>query len=53
MTLLRLFYRFMVWATMFELAIARSTGRNLDSINHLQQRLQYWELALWELDWRM
>lgn len=49
---MRFFYSFMVWATEFELAIARSTGRNPENINKLQSELQKWQLALWEIEWR-
>jgi hypothetical protein len=36
------FYTFMEWATKFELAIARSTGRNPDNIRQLKKELAHW-----------
>lgn len=43
------FYRTMIWLTEFELAIARSTGRNHDNIEQLQRDLSGWELDLFKV----
>ena len=45
---MKLFYRFMVWATSFELSIARSTGRNPNNVAQLSTDLSKWEGELWK-----
>lgn len=50
--LLRKFYRFMIWGSELERELARLNG-NFALINKRTERVQYWELQLWELDWRM
>jgi hypothetical protein len=46
------FYAFMLWMASFELAIARSTGRNPDNIDQLQREESKWqhELTLTEIN---
>ena len=43
---MRTFYAALLWLTRFELAIARSTGRNLTDITQLIDDECRWELAL-------
>jgi hypothetical protein len=40
---MRYFYALMVWMSEFELAIARSTGRNPAHVRQLQRDLAYWQ----------
>jgi hypothetical protein len=39
---MRYFYEFMLWLTEFELAIAKSTGRNPEQIRALTQDRMRW-----------
>lgn len=43
---MKLFYTILLWAAEFELAIARSTGRNPDSIYALQSDVDRWQHAM-------
>lgn len=47
------FAHLMLWLTRFDLAIARSTGRNPDNIAQLQKEESEWELALFNQEWRL
>lgn len=49
-TLLRHFYSFMNWTTELELALARRSG-NMKHINHLTERLKYWNLEAQRFEW--
>lgn len=40
---MKYFYIAMIWAFRFELAIARSTGRDPSNIGYLAERVTYWE----------
>jgi hypothetical protein len=42
------FYKFLLYLTQLELAIARSTGRRQESIAALIADEQRWEKALWD-----
>ena len=51
--MMRRFYSLMLWATQFELAIAKAAPiRNADNIKRLKQDELKWEkeLRLWELN---
>lgn len=50
--LLRYFYAFMLWSTELELALARHGG-NMDLVNHLTERLNYWSVEAQRFEWRM
>lgn len=43
---MKYFYAFLLWMTQFELAIARSTGRNPANIEQLQREEEKWQHAL-------
>lgn len=47
---MRFFYSFLLWLTEFDLAIARSTGRNPDHIQALQADRARWQHALLMLE---
>ena len=47
------FYAFMLWMTRFDLAIARSTGRNPANIAQLQREELVWERELWNCQHRL
>ena len=51
-TLLRALYAFMCWSTELELALAREYS-SMAYVNHLTERLKYWELEAMKLEWRM
>ena len=51
-TLLRAPYAFMCWSTELELALAREYS-SMAYVNHLTERLKYWELEAMKLEWRM
>ena len=44
---MKYFYEFMLWMLEFDLAIARSTGRDPRHINQLILERQEYELLLW------
>ena len=50
---MKLFTRLMLWIVRFDLAIARSTGRNPTHIAQLQKEESEWELALFNETWRL
>ena len=43
---MKAFYSLLLWMAEFELAVARSTGRNPDSIRSLQADVARWQHAL-------
>jgi hypothetical protein len=47
------FYRLMLYMTRFELAIARSTGRNTANLAQLQREELVWERELWNCQHRL
>lgn len=47
---MKLFYSFLLWMAQFELAIARSTGRDPASIQALQSDVDRWQHALLMLE---
>lgn len=47
---MRYFYRFLLFFTRFDLAIARSTGRDTRNIAQLSQEELAYEQALWVLE---
>lgn len=47
---MKYFYAVLLWLTQYELAIARSTGRNPANVAALQGEEQTWAKCLWELD---
>ena len=44
------FYTLLLWMTRFELAIARSTGRNPANLAQLQREELVWERELWNAE---
>lgn len=52
-TILRLFYSFMLAWLRFDLAVARSTGRNPANIQQLQREISEYERLLFQLDWSL
>lgn len=52
-TLLRSFYSFMLAWLRFDLAAARSTGRNLAHIQQLQREISEYERLLFQLEWSL
>ena len=47
---MKLFYKFLLAWTQFDLTVARSTGRNQQAIAALIRDEQRWESALWNLE---
>jgi hypothetical protein len=47
---MKLFYTLLLWLAEFDLAIARSTGRNPDHIRALQADVDRWQHALLMLE---
>ena len=43
---MKAFYSLLLWMAEFELAVARSTGRNPDNIRALQADVDRWQHAL-------
>lgn len=50
---MRWFYKVLLYCTQLELAIARSTGRNTQSIDALSVEEQRWLKALWQAEQRL
>jgi len=40
-----------IWFLNYDLAIARSTGRNPDNIASISGAINEWELMLWQKEW--
>lgn len=47
---MKLFYSLLLWLAEFELAIARSTGRNPANVHALQSDVDRWQHALLMLE---
>lgn len=51
--LLRFFYTFILAWLRFDLAVARSTGRNPANIQQLQREISEYERLLFQLEWSL
>ena len=51
--MMRIFYRFLLHWCVFDLTVARSTGRDPKHIAAISADIARWELELFNLDWRV
>ena len=49
----RWFIRMNLWFLRYDLAIARSTGRNPDNISAISGAITEWELLEWQKEWQL
>lgn len=50
---MKYFYRFLHWATAWDVDFARATGRNPEHVAYLARKRDEWELLAWKVDYHI